>query len=47
LLLAGGPRETDADDDGRFVFEDVPRGLSKFVVRATGRGVLDRSHPDD
>jgi hypothetical protein len=32
LLLADGPRETYADDDGRFVFEDVPSGLAKFVM---------------
>jgi hypothetical protein len=32
LLLPDGPRETHADDDGRFVFEDVPSGLAKFVV---------------
>jgi hypothetical protein len=32
LLLSDGPRETRADDDGRFVFEDVPSGLAKFVV---------------
>ncbi len=25
--------ETEADDDGRFVFADVPRGLAQFVVR--------------
>jgi hypothetical protein len=32
LLLPDGPRETYADDGGRFVFEDVPSGLAKFVV---------------
>jgi hypothetical protein len=32
LLLTDGPRETYADDDGRFVFEDVPSGLAKFVM---------------
>ena len=32
LLLPDGPRETHADDDGRFVFEDVPSGLAKFVM---------------
>ena len=32
LLLAGGPRQTRADDDGRFVFDAVPRGLAKFVL---------------
>lgn len=32
VLLAGGPVETHADEDGRFVFEDVPTGLAKFVL---------------
>jgi hypothetical protein len=26
----------EADEDGRFVFEDVPRGLAQFVVRLPG-----------
>lgn len=29
-------RETAADDDGRFVFDDVPRGLAQFVLRPAG-----------
>ena len=33
LRLAGETRTTTADSDGRFVFEDVPRGLAQFVVR--------------
>jgi hypothetical protein len=32
LMLPDGPRETYADEDGRFVFEDVPSGLAKFVM---------------
>jgi hypothetical protein len=32
ILLADGTRETFADDDGRFVFEQVPTGLVKFVL---------------
>jgi hypothetical protein len=32
ILLADGTRETDADDDGRFVFEQVPTGLVKFAL---------------
>jgi hypothetical protein len=32
LLLPDGSRETHADDDGRFVFEDVPSGLAKFAL---------------
>ena len=38
VLLPDGPRDTYADDDGRFVFEGVPCGLAKFalyVPRAT------------
>jgi hypothetical protein len=32
LLLADGPRNTYADDDGRFVFEAVPCALAKFAL---------------
>jgi hypothetical protein len=32
LLLAGGPVETTADEDGRFVFEGLRPGLVKFVL---------------
>jgi hypothetical protein len=32
ILLADGPRETYADADGRFVFEQVPTGLAKFAL---------------
>ena len=32
ILLADGTRETYADDDGRFVFEQVPTGLAKFAL---------------
>ena len=32
ILLADGVRETYADDDGRFVFEQVPTGLAKFAL---------------
>jgi hypothetical protein len=32
LLLADGPRETVADEDGRFVFDQVPSGLAKFAL---------------
>ena len=32
LLLADGPRETVADEDGRFVFDRVPSGLAKFAL---------------
>jgi hypothetical protein len=31
VLLADGARETYADSDGRFVFEDLPGGFAKFV----------------
>ena len=32
VLLPDGPRNTYADDDGRFVFESVPSGLAKFTL---------------
>ena len=32
LLLADGARETVADEDGRFVFDQVPSGLAKFAL---------------
>jgi hypothetical protein len=32
VLLPDGPRETLTDDDGRFVFADVPSGLAKFAL---------------
>jgi hypothetical protein len=32
LLPEGPPRNTYADDDGRFVFEAVPSGLAKFAL---------------
>jgi hypothetical protein len=32
LLLADGPHNTYADDDGRFVFEAVHCGLAKFAL---------------
>jgi hypothetical protein len=39
VLLPGGPRQTYADDDGRFVFESLPSGLAKFALHLeTGSG---------
>jgi hypothetical protein len=32
VLLPDGPRNTCADEDGRFVFEGVPCGLAKFAL---------------
>jgi hypothetical protein len=32
VLLPDGPRDTYADDDGRFVFESLPSGLAKFAL---------------
>jgi hypothetical protein len=32
VLLSDGPRETYADDDGRFVFDALPSGLAKFAL---------------
>jgi hypothetical protein len=34
LRQVSGSQQTEADDDGRFVFEDVSHGLTRFVVRA-------------
>jgi hypothetical protein len=39
LRLVGSVMTTDSDDDGRFVFEDVPRGLAQFVIRASDPSV--------
>ena len=33
LTVAGQQLKVVADSDGRFVFEDVPRGLAQFVLR--------------
>jgi hypothetical protein len=33
LRTLDGVREALADDNGRFVFDDVPRGMGQFVVR--------------
>jgi len=33
LRTVDDTRETTADEDGRFVFEDVPRGHAQFVLR--------------
>jgi hypothetical protein len=33
LRIAGSHLQASADADGRFVFEDVPRGLAQFVMR--------------
>ncbi len=37
LRIGDGRSRTTADDDGRFVFEDVPHGLARFVLRPPGR----------
>jgi hypothetical protein len=34
LRQLAGAQEVDADADGRFVFEDVPHGLTRFFLRA-------------
>jgi hypothetical protein len=36
LRSVGGLLTRTADEDGRFVFEDVPRGLIQFIVRQPG-----------
>lgn len=33
LRVGDDSMQTTADDDGRFVFEDVPRGLAQFLLR--------------
>jgi len=33
LRIVGTSLTTTADDNGRFVFDDVPRGLAQFVLR--------------
>ncbi|GAA1434781.1 hypothetical protein GCM10009616_30020 [Microlunatus lacustris] len=33
LLQDTGSQQTEADEDGRFVFEQVPAGLTKFVLQ--------------
>ena len=38
LVLADGPRETTADEDGRFVFDAVPSGLATFALHLPGDG---------
>jgi hypothetical protein len=38
LRLVGGNLETVSDADGRFVFENVPRGLAQFVLRPPSDG---------
>jgi hypothetical protein len=39
LRAGDGVHPTTADEDGRFVFDDVPRGLGQFIVRPSGVGV--------
>jgi hypothetical protein len=41
LRIVGDKLHTIADSDGRFVFDDVPRGLAQFLLRAPG----DSAHP--
>ncbi|PZS13986.1 MAG: hypothetical protein DLM57_15465, partial [Pseudonocardiales bacterium] len=33
VRVSDGSQHTTADADGRFVFDDVPRGLAQFVLR--------------
>ena len=40
VLVAGSTLEVEADDDGRFVLESVPKGLAKFALHPGGRTVL-------
>src|SRR4051794_18630971 len=36
LRIVDGSRNAVADADGRFVFDDVPKGLAQFVLRPPG-----------
>lgn len=36
LRLVGESRRVTSDPDGRFSFDDVPRGLAQFVLRRSG-----------
>jgi hypothetical protein len=38
LRTVAGKQEVVADADGRFVFEDVPRGLAQLVLRPSAPG---------
>jgi hypothetical protein len=38
LRTAGATQHTDTDEDGRFVFAAVPRGLAQFVLRRSDDG---------
>lgn len=38
VLLIDGARETYADDDGRFVFDQLPSGLAKFALHVPRAG---------
>ncbi|SER20166.1 hypothetical protein [Microlunatus flavus] len=40
LVVAGSTLSVDADEDGRFVLEAVPKGLAKFALHPGGRTVL-------
>ena len=40
VLLDGSTLEVEADEDGRFVLEPVPRGLAKLALHPAGRTVL-------
>jgi hypothetical protein len=42
LKTSADSRDVVADDDGRFVFEDVPRGMAQFVVRHPEGSTLPR-----
>jgi hypothetical protein len=39
LRASDGVHPTVADEDGRFVFDNVPRGLGQFIVRPSGAGI--------
>ncbi len=39
VLLADGSRRTETDQDGRFVFEDLPAGYARFVLQRPDESV--------
>jgi hypothetical protein len=41
LRRAGGSLETLSDEDGRFVFEDVPPGLAQLVLHPTPNSAVE------
>jgi hypothetical protein len=45
LRIVADKRHTTADADGRFVFDDVPRGLAQFLLRVPAADGTDTQPP--